>query len=140
GIYNLGRAMLRNLSIQENFVNYFGAGIYDLGGMYLENALIAYNYTRRDGAGVDVVQATTPSVMNRVLLRGNNADKGGAIDNYESQLHLTNVLATGNFAQTRGGGLHSEGGTTILTNVTISNNTSQRGDPRCGQHPAGCGG
>jgi CSLREA domain-containing protein len=68
--------------------------------------------------------------INNSTLSGNSALRGGAIDNYSLNISMmpskvTNTTISGNFALQSGGGIAtSNRANTLLTNVTLSNNTS----------------
>ncbi len=70
------------------------------------------------------VDAGVTASLSGLTITGGSAASGGGLYNDGGTTTLTNVTLSGNTAGTNGGGLLSQGGTTTLNNVTVSGNTA----------------
>ncbi len=76
-----------------------------------------------DAASGGGIQNSGILTLDHVILDDNLADYGGAIDNYNGTLVITNSTFTNNFAYYYGGGIETNGSVTI-SNSTFSGNST----------------
>lgn len=154
GIYTIYAAPeLHNLKIFKN-VGFVGGGIHiSRSDPQIDNCKLLGNYGIAQGGGIYNLESTT--LISNSLLEGNfvNNEKGGGIDNHNSnvtirnttirnnkapdgggianlgkKMILENVILEGNKANTRGGAIYNFTGTDLsLNNVTIQNNRAGYG-------------
>ena len=135
GIFTHGNLSLSNSTLANNVALNYGGGIYNnLGGASsiaatINNSLITGN--RANGFGGGILNRDRMDVVNSTVSNNNAGDGGGVINGFLDErlavLSVNGSTISGNQAYTRGGGLANEGGTSSLTNVTISGNTVVNG-------------
>ena len=76
-----------------------------------------------DAASGGGIQNSGVLTLDHVILDNNAADYGGAIDNFDGTLVITNSTFTNNYAFNYGGGIETNGSVTI-SNSTFSGNTT----------------
>ena len=135
GIRTNGRPLTLSNVVVQNNVNAGsqrdGGGIYSSGGaVSLTNTTIASNTTTSEGGGIYASGGTLN--LDRVTINGNSAtgasgtrDGGGVWTDANGA--WVNVTLTSNATSGAGGGARINGGTTTLTNVTVSHNTAGSG-------------
>jgi len=146
GIYNTGRAELRNSAVGNNTAQGYGGGILNGGNLTVTDSLVVQNDASGNGGGINNVEAATITnsrivdntassgggIQNGFLLdvegstvRGNSAYFGGGISN-ESVLHVRNSTLSDNSAKIHsGGGLSNyEHAQSTIDNSTLSGNTA----------------
>ncbi len=101
-----------------------GGGIYDKYASPTLSNLVIRNNTAQFGGGVFNV-FSSPTLTD-VIIRGNSAgaNGGGMSNGSSSNVALTNVLISGNRANSGGGIFNNSASSPTLINVTISGNTS----------------
>ena len=105
-----------------------GGGIYCRNSSpIIENVIISNNSASHNGGGIQIRAGCDMSVINTTIL-GNQAPNGGGIYSISSSPTLETVTINGNsttYGMEGGGGIHHDNyGFMKLTNVTISDNSS----------------
>lgn len=118
-----GSADLTNVTFSGNSAT-FGGGIYNYGGSYtLNDGTFLDNASSYNGGGILQSGSFSASTLNNVTFSGNTATSyGGGFSIFAGSANLTNATFSGNSSDS-GGGIFNNGSSTILTNVTIINNT-----------------
>ncbi len=119
-------AVLDGFTIKNGYHNGNGGGIYNkYASPILRNLVIKNNNADNPGGGI-FNSDSSPLVSNSIIT-GNktNVDNGGGAVDVNSSPTYTNVLFTKNISTYAGGAIYRGGtGTTILTNVTIADNSA----------------
>lgn len=122
-----GDLVIDSSAILSNSASLAGGGVYLSGGsLKLQTVVVGANSTQT-GGGI-FTGPSTRMVMDNVTVHGNGATGGGGGGIYGwDTIDIKNSAIVSNTA-VKGGGLHANGGTTTLTNTTISgNNATQHG-------------
>jgi hypothetical protein len=124
GIDNGGTATLTDVSVSGNSSSNAGGGILDFGMATLIGVTVSENSAVNGGGGISIAYGASLTLMGSTI-SGNSAYGAGGIDNGGSAV-LTNVTLSGNSATYRGGGIFNSG-TAALTNVTLDGNSAANG-------------
>jgi len=117
GIYNIGTLTLTNSAISSNGPS-FGGGIYNESTLTLDNTTVSGN------SGRGIVNFGTATLTNATVSGNSDSVGGGGIYNgVFGTLMLSNSTVSDNYDRNSAGGIYNEG-TLILTNCTISGNSS----------------
>jgi predicted outer membrane repeat protein len=125
------RPVLEDVTFQGNTAVHAGGGMYEISGF---STLTDVTFTGNQadfggGMTIDTNTGGTSSLTN-VTFIGNTgttaSSRGGGVYVYASSPTLTNVVFSGNTANT-GGGMGNYASHPILTNVTFSGNTASSG-------------
>jgi predicted outer membrane repeat protein len=111
-----------------------GAGIDNLGTLTLKDSTVTGNVGSYGGGIYNGFYGT--ATLKNVVLTGNNAYEGGAIDSFGA-LTLTGCQLSANTAIEQGGAIQAFGVSTTITNSDFSNNSADGGNP---DNPTGWGG
>jgi hypothetical protein len=119
GIFNGGMLTLTNSAISSNRAS-FGGGINNVGTLTLDNTTVSGN-SERGIVNYDYGTAT----LTNTTVSGNSDGVGGAgiYNGALATLMLSNSTVSDNYDRNSAGGIYNEG-TLILTNCTISGNSS----------------
>jgi hypothetical protein len=128
GIFNYGGNLtLKNCTVVGNssYGGTQGGGILNRSGtLYLNNCIVSNN-TANMGAGVYADGLGTVILNNSTISNNSSSGQGGGLYSLASNLTLNNSAITDNTARVRGGGIyHNPPGTVILTNTTVSGNST----------------
>ena len=111
--------------------NIYGAGVYIVKGT-IDHSIIAYNaaYQTGLGGGIGCHDAAGAVTLDTCLIYGNSHSSGGGAIACEkwSTLTIRNTTIAKNTSAGVGGGLHRTGGTVVLVNSIVADNTSGSGD------------
>ena len=120
GIISHGTSTLTNSTVNRNRTTNAGGGILTVSGgtLTLTNSTVSGNRSGVTAGGVYNQGTTT---VTKSTVSGNNALAGGGIYNV-GMLTVTNSTVSGNQASAYGGGIANEGGTSTLTDSTVSRN------------------
>lgn len=122
-----------------------GGGIEDAGILTLEDAAVSGNSASNGGGGIDVASGGTLALLNSTIsnnlahfgggisdegtlgasnttIAGNDAQNGGGID-VSGTATLRNVTIASNHVTSSGGGLRIDGGTAVIENTIVAQNT-----------------
>ncbi len=125
GIYHQGTTLdLTRVAIKNNTTSGHGAGISSVttNTITMTDVELSGNSATGTGNG-GAIYAIGPTVTwTGGVASGNSASNGGSIRN-SSDFTATNVTFSGNSATSSGPAFTTSGGTTTLTNVTISNHS-----------------
>lgn len=122
-----------------------GGGIEDSGTLTLELSAISGNSAPKGGGGIDVATGASLALLNSTIsnnianfgggiseegtlgasnttIAGNDAQNGGGID-VSGAATLRNVTIASNHATNSGGGLRINGGTALIDNTIVAQNT-----------------
>jgi hypothetical protein len=133
GIYNEGVATLTGSTISENSASQSsGGGVLNGPGgtLMVSNCMVIGNSAGFGGGGIGTHEAVeaddTTTTLIDTLVSGNSsiAEGGGLSNGYPGTLTLVNSTVSENTATWWGGGI-SSGGTLIVTESTVSGNSSQ---------------
>ena len=102
-----------------------GGGLFSSATMILEDSIVESNRAL-DGNGGAIASSGGTLIVNNSILRNNEGDDGGAIDN-TGTLTVRNSTISGNTARAGGGGIDHSTGNASITNSVIYNNTAQNG-------------
>lgn len=125
GWYNaLGSPRVENLEIRNNTAN-LGGGWCNSSEVSpsVKNVRIWDNHAKSNGGGV-YIGYTPGSQLENVSIRGNTAERGGGLYQFDGTAVLVNSEITGNVAQ-RGAGVYSVTAVMNLINCTIVGNASE---------------
>jgi hypothetical protein len=126
GMLNLATAMLSDCTISDN-TSPDGGGIDNRGTVSLSNCTINNNYGGVGGGLFsDPGVAGTGASLTNCTISGNSSADGGGVECGSDSLTLSGCEVTGNYAlfQAGGVGTYGNGTTTLLTNCTISGNST----------------
>jgi len=135
GIHNDGVATLTGSTISENSASYSsGGGVLNGPGatLMLSNCRVTGNSAGFGGGGIGTHEGaqsddTTTTLIDTLVSGNSSMNVGGGLDNgYPGTLTLVNSNVSENTATWAGGGI-SSGGTLIVTESTVSENSSQDG-------------
>jgi uncharacterized repeat protein (TIGR01451 family)/CSLREA domain-containing protein len=104
-----------------------GGGVYVYAGQAAVNGGRIYDNVADDGGGIFVHDAGASVSSDGGQVVGNTAERGGGLYIRAGFLTLTNTTVSGNGAGSTGGALHSQGGTTEMTNATVVSSTAGGG-------------
>jgi len=122
GIANAGLATLNNITVNGNSAGKSGGGIFNEGTVNLLNSNVSDNLTEEFGGGIDNIAEAI--LLNSTVSNNKAGFDGGGISN-AGQATLTNMTVSGNSASGNGGGINNGGGgTSLLSNNTVTNNTA----------------
>lgn len=134
GVFNRGKLTMAYAIVSSNVIsdtstNNGGAGIYSTGALTITDSIVSANTSTNGGGGITNTGLAT---LERVAIVNNAAVRGGGIDTYFDGsptvvLTVTNTTISGNTGSSFGGGIASGLSDVRLTNVTISDNTSDKG-------------
>ena len=130
GIYNSGSGTLTlsSSTVARNDTRSAGGGIQNSGTLTATDSTISGNTARSDGGGIGNSGSAT-ATLNSSTVSGNAGGQGGGINNkLGGTVTLVNSTVSENATNDRGGGIYNEG-TFVLTNVTLSGNTSTNLNP-----------
>jgi hypothetical protein len=104
-----------------------GAGVYNGGGTAtIRNSTVVSNVASGGGGGGAYIGGGILTILNSAVISNTADDEGGGIASWEGTLVISSSVVSGNQvrgAYGRGGGIFSDDAT-VLTNVTISENTA----------------
>ena len=127
GVFNANsQVSFRDSQFKENSAQTTGAGMFNDGGtIMIRRTEISDNYAGSRGGAIKNLGAAVTE-LNQVAMRGNSGGSGGALTNKGATVDLHSVLFSGNEARVGiGAGLYGyDGGTVLMTNVTIAGNRS----------------
>lgn len=128
GISNYGALTLINSSIVENRSIDTGGGINNVGTLYVSNSVISGNLTLAAGGGINNSCASSESVILDTTIANNHSAQhaGGMGICTGTTAIITNTTISGNTSDTGGGGFDVYG-TVSLFNSTIVNNSAVSG-------------
>jgi len=125
GINSIYSLVLTNSIVANNTTagtgNSLGAGLYSAGELTVSGTAFSGNHAAGHGGGFGMA-TTHDAVVRDSTFNGNSAALGGGIYNDGSALMLTNSTVSGNSSDGAGGGIYAEAGTTELYNVTVTKN------------------
>lgn len=135
-----GSAIIKNSIIQNNETsiegtdNNNGGGIANFGYTEIINSIISGNLSGDDAGGIYNTgtlkiqySAIAGNFANAAAIQDIEAGGGGIYNTSGGTLEISNSTVSGNITADAGGGILNENATAIITNVTITNNTSQIG-------------
>ena len=119
-IANGSTAILNSVTFQSNTGGY-GGGFENSGITTVNDSLFDSNMVSGSGGGIWNLNGAV--TLNRTTVRNNIAYQGGGINTYGTSLDITDANIVNNITTgTNGGGIFAGGGTTFITNATISGN------------------
>ncbi len=109
-----------------------GAGLFiDNGSPTISNCIFIENIATMGGAGIFNTNGSNP-VITRCTFTQNSANTGGAICNMNAGFTIINSTFYKNTAYYGGGGIYSDVGDIVMTNCTVSNNTTDNNNSGIG--------
>jgi parallel beta-helix repeat protein len=119
---------IRHCVIRDNT----GSGVYCRPNSFprIRDCRIESNVTSGNGGGICLVRDCSPLIQ-RCIIRGNNAALGGGVYSYQSWPDIQSSEITGSYAES-GGGLYWIDSGVSLENCTVAGNSAQVGAGACG--------
>ena len=84
----------------------------------------ADEYYGKNSAGGGIYSNESSAILSNLVIANNNAENGGGIYSYSSQLELLNILFQKNSASDSGGGLYNYSSSPIVDKVTFNGNSA----------------
>jgi hypothetical protein len=123
---------MQQVIVKNNHVTGFGGGINNHGSLTLLQVELNGNSSGRDGQGDGVFEGSGGGIYNtgRLVVQystvdGNDALRGGGIVNSGGSTFVTNATVSGNTARGPGGGIWTVGGLLHTKWSTVTNNFSR---------------
>ncbi len=129
GIYNsaLGYVTLTASNILSN-TSEVGGGVYNLGRAELASITVNYNHaTGGNGGGMYSAHGNNPLTINGGTIGHNQASNSGGGMYTDGQTTLTSLSLVSNRAETSGGGIYNTGGQLNLSQANLLNNLAVTG-------------
>jgi hypothetical protein len=126
GIYSVGGTVtISNSTISGNRTNRVAGGIFNGGTLEITNSTISGNQGQYSGGGIE---NSGTGIIDHCALRNNEAyfkwfGVGGGISN-SGTFEIRNSTLSGNSVDGGGGAITNAGGTTTITNSTLTDNFS----------------
>ena len=123
-----GVLTLNSLTMSGASTSSFGAGAFVSSGRTLNATDVIFDNNTSTGKGGHI-RALGNVNLDRVALMGGSADRGGAIDIVGGSTSLTNVTVSGNTATESegGGGIFISSGSLNLVHTTVADNAANSG-------------
>jgi hypothetical protein len=120
-----GSLSLTDVTVRNN-TGRSGGGIYNGGNLSVTRSTINNNQASIGGGGVYTSGGSTANIINSTISNNtvsNSSDGGGGLFNFGAML-LTNVTVSGNTTTGPGGGVRNVSGTLSVRNTIIAGNTA----------------
>ncbi|HEX8564509.1 MAG TPA: choice-of-anchor Q domain-containing protein [Pyrinomonadaceae bacterium] len=120
-----GSLSLTDVTVRNN-TSRSGGGIYNGGNLSVARSTINNNQASTAGGGVYISSGGTANIINSTISNNtvsNSSDGGGGIYNYGATL-LTNVTVSSNTTTGPGGGVRNASGTLSVRNTIIAGNNA----------------
>jgi hypothetical protein len=116
---------LTNVTVRNNTAT-FGGGIYNSGNLSVRGSTINNNQASSGAGGIYISGGSTANIINSTISNNivtNSSDGGGGVQNLGATV-LTNATVSGNTTTGPGGGVRNVMGTMSVRNTIVAGNTA----------------